>query len=344
MSCLSEDRESAQEVVNVLDQGSTSSLEAPPTSMEDDILDFKAESVQGVIAKEIAEGPMTIVYSENEAEMVEATFSEASFVSADHLVNNSLQLESVLVDEPIEDAAIEEMTQEMTMPKLEENISQVGDIGRSESNYVENTEHQMALYSNLEVEASKPAFRQKDQLSNEKLKKILRKWKEQALIKRETREQKLYLASVALSSLSLGPPIRLSGTQTSHATGNLDIDQAARKRYSRWSKSWSRLNVSEVVAATLSARNPYAKCICWKLVVYIQEIIFENHTYDLATKWLHSKLLGSNAEDDYDELVLSSPNLSIWKKWIAPQISPQQTCCLPVIRSNDWQWHAKLRR
>ncbi|KAM0947738.1 putative proteasome component (PCI) domain-containing protein [Dioscorea sansibarensis] len=335
ISCLREDREFAPDIVSMVDQGATSSLEPLPATIEDEMLDFKAESIE-VVTPEIDEGAATVVSGEHEGDMVEATFSEASFIRVDPFVRNSMPLEYDLVDEPIEDSPGEGMTEEMSMPKFEENIIQNGAIGRSDSNYVkksENSQHQMASDSKSEMMASKPTHQQKEKLSNEKMKIILRKWKQQALVQRETRERKLFLASVALSSLSLGPPIRFCQPRPNHATGSLDIDQAARNRFSRLTKSWSRLNVSELVAASLSARNPYAKCICWKLVVYVQGNVLENRTYDLASKWLLSKLRGNNTEEnDDDELIVSSSNLSIWKKWIDSQISPQQMCCLSVIR------------
>ncbi|KAH7666909.1 SAC3/GANP/THP3 protein [Dioscorea alata] len=334
ISCLREDREFAPNIVSMMDQGATSSLEALPATVEDEMPDFEAESIE-VVTSELDEEAATVVSGEHEGDMVEATFSEASFIPVDPFARNLMPVEYDLVDEPIEDSPGEGMTEEMSMPKFEENIIQNGAIGRSNSNYVkesENSEHEIASDSKSEMVASKPTHQQKEKLSNEKLKNILRKWKQQALVQRDTRERKLFLARVALSSLSLGPPIRFSQPQPNHATGSLDIDQAARNRFSRLSKSLSRLNVSELVAATLSARNPYAKCICWKLVVYIQGNVLENHTYDLASKWLLSKLRGNNMEEDDDELIVSSSNLSIWKKWIDSQISPQQTCCLSVIR------------
>ncbi|KAK9161393.1 hypothetical protein Syun_007734 [Stephania yunnanensis] len=47
----------------------------------------------------------------------------------------------------------------------------------------------------------------------------------------------------------------------------LDIDDAMRERRKRQARSWSRLNVSSVIAEILSKRNPDARCLCWKLIV-----------------------------------------------------------------------------
>ncbi|EHA8587819.1 putative SAC3 family protein B [Cocos nucifera] len=59
----------------------------------------------------------------------------------------------------------------------------------------------------------------------------------------------------------------------------------------------------------------------------------------LASRWLLSKLMGSGEEND--EVVVSSPHLSIWKKWINKNSSSSkwvnrnsslEACCLSIIR------------
>lgn len=176
ISCLGEDREFAPNIVSMVDQGATSSLEALPATVEDEMLDFEAESIE-VVTPDVDEEVATVVSGEHEGDMVEATFSEASFIPVDPFARNLMPVEYDLVDEPIEDSPGEGMTEEMSMPKFEENIIQNGAIGRSDSNYVkesENSEHQMASDSKSEVVASMPTHQQKEKLSNEKLKNILR--------------------------------------------------------------------------------------------------------------------------------------------------------------------------
>ncbi|XP_058084002.1 SAC3 family protein B isoform X2 [Magnolia sinica] len=166
-----------------------------------------------------------------------------------------------------------------------------------------------------------------------KLKLMLRIWKRRSLKLREIREQRQLEATAALNSLSLGVPILKDEVQRIHAT-ELNIDRVVRERLDRHVKSWSRMNVSEVVVQILGERNPDAKCLCWKLIVCSQtndsgghKSMQKNQTNNVAGTWLLSKLMGIRSEDD-DELAVCSSGLSIWKKWV---LSPQ-ICCLSVIR------------
>lgn len=121
--------------------------------------------------------------------------------------------------------------------------------------------------------------------------------------------------------------------QRSYA-GELNIDDVVRERFSVHRKSWSRLNISEVVVPVLKERNPGSKCICWKLIACSQvndiagdrstQTIQSNH---LAGTWLRSKLMSSRNEVN-NELLISSSGLSIWSKWV----SDPQICCLSIIR------------
>lgn len=114
-----------------------------------------------------------------------------------------------------------------------------------------------------------------------------------------------------------------------HASSKLDIDYIARERYVRHGKSWSTLNASELVAPILSAKNPNARCLCWKLLVCVQGAVSTGQTNLLASRWLLSKLMGSGKEND--DLIVSLSHLSIWKKWINRN-SSSEACCLSVIR------------
>ncbi|MCL7037117.1 hypothetical protein MKW94_003534 [Papaver nudicaule] len=178
-----------------------------------------------------------------------------------------------------------------------------------------------------EDEEEAKLVQQKIEAATAKLKLVLRIWKRRSSKQKQEREQRQLEAIAALNSLSIGPPIRRSKTKLSHA-GQLNIDRLLRERRERHGKSWSRLNVSEVVATILGERNPDAKCLCWKLILCCQTSSAQ--TNPAAASWLQSKLLGIGNEND-DELAFSSPGLSIWKKW-AVSNSSKDLCCLSVIR------------
>ncbi|PIA39351.1 hypothetical protein AQUCO_02600065v1 [Aquilegia coerulea] len=175
------------------------------------------------------------------------------------------------------------------------------------------------------------------EVAQAKLKLILRKWKRVSLKRKELREQRQLAANAALSLLTLGPPMQQIRAPSSHVRG-LDIDRASRERRERHQKSWSRLNVSEVVGGILSERNPDAKCLLWKLIVCSQPNVTEgdrfvqrSQTNHSASLWLHSKIMGVRKDND-DELAVSSPDMSIWKKWVTHQCDRSSICCLSLIR------------
>ncbi|PKU80555.1 SAC3 family protein B isoform X1 [Dendrobium catenatum] len=185
--------------------------------------------------------------------------------------------------------------------------------------------------SELESESLLPLFSHKEEAKKEILKLILRKWKKQAAMRRENREQKEFLTSAALSSLSIGPPTGQIEYPQTRCYEILDIDAISRARHGKIGNSWSRLNISDLVAPIMVARNPFAKLICWKLVLLVQPCDPDNQNHQLALDWLFFKLLGPSKEHD-TELVVSSSGLSIWKKWSDPYGGSPQTCCLSVIR------------
>lgn len=120
--------------------------------------------------------------------------------------------------------------------------------------------------------------------------------------------------------------------------GVFDIDDAVRERWKKQKLSWSILNVSEVVASTLSRKNVDEKCICWKLVVCSQM----NNAGDLderaqdsrfaASSWLLSKLMPSKAND----LVFSSSFLSIWKSWLSDETGVDISCFLSIVKDANF--------
>lgn len=99
-----------------------------------------------------------------------------------------------------------------------------------------------------------------------------------------------------------------------------------RERYEKQENSQSRLNVSNIVADTLGSRNPDAKCLCWKIILCSQ--VSSGYEMGTAGLWLTSKFMTSSDDD----VVISYPGLTIWRKWIPSQSGIDPTCCLSVIR------------
>lgn len=119
-----------------------------------------------------------------------------------------------------------------------------------------------------------------------------------------------------------------------------DIDHVMSERHEIEERSWSVLNASDVVAAKLIEKNQDAKFLCWKLVlcsqyetVHEDNVQFQNEAaLSAADSWLRHKLMPPNSDGDND-LLLSSPDLAIWRSWNSTQSSTDATCCLSVIRS-----------
>ncbi|KAK6930079.1 hypothetical protein RJ641_004173, partial [Dillenia turbinata] len=179
-----------------------------------------------------------------------------------------------------------------------------------------------------------------EEVAGAKLKLFLRIWKRRASKRRELREKKHLAALAALDSLSLGPPIYPIKEQPS-TFHEFNIDRVARERFEKHARSWSRLNVSDVVADTLEERNPDARCLCWKIIVCFQTKLLESHGSRIAnlaaSSWLPSKLMPC-LNDEYDEeLVISSPGLSIWKRWLPSQHSAGETCCLSIVKHANFE-------
>lgn len=61
-----------------------------------------------------------------------------------------------------------------------------------------------------------------------------------------------------------------------------------------------------------------------------------SQTVQLSTcPWLLSKIMPSRRDDD-DDLVVSSPGLSIWKKWVPGESYTDLTCCLSVVKDANF--------
>ncbi|KAK4283579.1 hypothetical protein QN277_000515 [Acacia crassicarpa] len=167
-----------------------------------------------------------------------------------------------------------------------------------------------------------------EEIAAAKLKLFLRLWRRRASKLRMLREQRQSAANAALDSLSLGPPIRHYVDQPSNFD-KFDIDKAMTERYEKQEKSWARLNLSEMVGEILSRRNSGVKCLCWKIILCSQ--MDRGHKMGSVGSWLISKLMPSSDED----VVISSPGLTIWKKWVPGQCGADPTCCFSVIRDTS---------
>ncbi|KAK2982707.1 hypothetical protein RJ640_016369 [Escallonia rubra] len=181
-----------------------------------------------------------------------------------------------------------------------------------------------------------------EEVTEAKLKLILRVWRRRSLKKKELRKQKQLAASAALSSLSLGPLIQHYNEQPS-PSGEFNINHVMNERYEKHERSWSRLNISEVIAANLGRRNPDAKALCWKLILCSQMDDLggdrseeRSHiSHMTAGQWVYSKLMPARDSGD-DDLLISSPGLSIWKKWVHDLSDGDSTCCLSVIKDANF--------
>ncbi|KAF7837198.1 SAC3 family protein B [Senna tora] len=172
---------------------------------------------------------------------------------------------------------------------------------------------------------------QDEEIAVAKLKLFLRLWRRQASKSKMLREQRHFAANAALDLISLGSPIR-PYLDKPGIFDKFDIDIAVRERHAKQEKSWARLNVSDTVADILSRRNPGAKCLCWKIVLCSQ--MNSGYKMGATALWLISKLMPSNDDD----VVVSSPGLTIWKKWLPSQSGAYTTptCCLSVIRDTTF--------
>ncbi|KFK38068.1 hypothetical protein AALP_AA3G065600 [Arabis alpina] len=178
-----------------------------------------------------------------------------------------------------------------------------------------------------------------EEVATAKLKLIIRLWKRWSSRQSELRERRQLAAAAALNSLSLGPPIRFNKTDHSRPCGEFDIDQTMRRRFEEHKKSWSILNISDVIADIVIGRSPDSKCICWKVILCTQTKSVNTatstcqDTQSAASRWLLSKLI-PHAEHSLpdDNLLFSVPGVSVWNKWVANGSNSDIKCCLSVAR------------
>ncbi|KAL0799485.1 hypothetical protein Bca101_054660 [Brassica carinata] len=175
-----------------------------------------------------------------------------------------------------------------------------------------------------------------EEVAKAKLKLMIRLWKRWSSRQSQLRERRQLAAAAALNSLSLGTPIRFSKTDQSRPCGEFDIDQAMKRRFEEREKSWSRLNISDVIADILLERNPDSKCICWKVILFTQAKSVNSSsqdTHSAASRWLLSKLIPHTEHSVSDDnLLFSAPGVSVWNKWVASGSDSHSRCCLSVAR------------
>ncbi|KAL8139594.1 hypothetical protein V2J09_005615 [Rumex salicifolius] len=169
-----------------------------------------------------------------------------------------------------------------------------------------------------------------EEVAKAKIRLFLRLWKRRCATKRELREQNRLAANAALNSLSVGPPIQHK-QERRNSYERFDIDEMMNKRYKKHEESWSRFCVSDLVTDVLCIKNPRSSCICWKVVVCTNIGLSGHAIYSSSDKWLHSKLMPSTEDEFSNDLVISSPGLAIWRKWVNEQ--SQSACCMSVIKS-----------
>ncbi|XP_057519850.1 SAC3 family protein B isoform X2 [Amaranthus tricolor] len=192
-------------------------------------------------------------------------------------------------------------------------------------------------FSNVQEKVDDVADNHDKEVSEAKLRLLLRLWRRRFLRKKYIREQNRISANAALSSLNLGPPIRQCQEKPTMFP-KLNIDQAMNKRYKKRQLSLARWNVSEVVSSNLAKKNENSNCICWKVITFSW---LQHGRSDLEARgsasclsleeWLHYKLIPVRKEEAEDDLVVSAPGLSVWRKW-ASDHSGHLRCCFSVIK------------
>ncbi|KAF3784119.1 SAC3 family protein B [Nymphaea thermarum] len=250
--------------------------------------------------------------------------SNENVVNYQH-ISTSNEVDGILFDSDMDQSPENEST---------ENI-------RNEEDQEASISHDDVLEESLKLQ--KELFEQEElmkeriEAARAKLRFFLRLWKRRSSKRKEQRELQRLMSSAALNSLSLGPPI-LQKKLPLHPSVEFKLDNIVKERKQRWRKSWSRVNVSEVVLQLLHQKNLQSKCICWKLVLSIRTKQIEQHfsashkQYNqLVASWLVSKLMCCE-NDTEDEMIVSTSDLSIWKEWARLQSNSQQVCCLSVLR------------
>ncbi|OVA11392.1 SAC3/GANP/Nin1/mts3/eIF-3 p25 [Macleaya cordata] len=348
----------AKEVKKVISDKSPKAARFVKTkgSLDEEMLDFKDDSSTRLVSQvqPVFVTPLTTNQSGSDHQVSEMSSIPWNVPSSHFAPSLPATIRRVTEQDTPPNHSLEMSPSSYVKPTPRQTVSRTLSIDRSQGSYVDslvkNSAHQAVvitpqenvvamivpqeveieefILTDEEVEDEEAKMVQQEiEAATAKLKLILRMWKRRSSKQRELREQQQLATNAALNSLSLGPPIRQNKTQLTHV-GELNIDRVLRERSERHGRSWLRLNVSEVVASILSERNPDAKCLCWKLILCSQ---MRSTQTNPAGPWLLSKLMGIRNEND-DELAVSSPGLSVWKKWVISGSSNPPLCCLSIIR------------
>ncbi|MCO5568649.1 hypothetical protein L7F22_022348 [Adiantum nelumboides] len=163
---------------------------------------------------------------------------------------------------------------------------------------------QLVIADNHEEKRKKQAAL-KAEVNVVKVRLLLRKWRERAVLKAKERQMRQQKLEAALSSFHVGLPVQdVEKVLFSKHTHNnflsttvmeLDLLQTQNKRLERIEEMWSELDVSGVVASILKNKNPTCKFLCWKLVICCHVRNDSDNTvhcrYDKSGNWLLAKLL-----------------------------------------------------
>ncbi|XP_010679374.2 SAC3 family protein B isoform X2 [Beta vulgaris subsp. vulgaris] len=179
-----------------------------------------------------------------------------------------------------------------------------------------------------------------EEVAEAKLRLLLRLWRRRYVRKKYLHEQNRLAANAALSSLSLGPPIwRNQDKPTPYR--KLSIDQAMNERSEKHQLSLARWNVSDVVASKLAEINENSNCICWKLITFSWS---QDARSDMEARspvshlslddWLRYKLIPASKEEAVEDLVISAPRLSVWRKWASDKFGDLR-CYFSVIEDTQ---------
>ncbi|KAL5984520.1 hypothetical protein ACLOJK_018625 [Asimina triloba] len=286
-------------------------------AVDEDMPDFEDNSSPSIennvqLVLETPNGPR----GENHSEM-----ADLYFLPVDSFGYHLQPVELGTVNKPSIDAIIES-SREKTIYSPRNALLPQSAIGRLFQNETPMVERAAPKLSTKDNENEAMMLCQKDEAAAAKLRLMLRFDVEAAFTKTKGDSRTTPVGSKCCTEF----------TQVGHAA-DLNINHVVMERLDRHTKSWSTMNVSEVVMGMLGEKNCNTKCICWKLIVSSQsneierQEMLKNQADDVSARWLLAKVMGARNEDD-DELAVSSPGLSIWKKWAYNR----QACCLSVIR------------
>eukprot|EP00250_Pteridium_aquilinum_P020252 c24765_g1_i1 orf=235-5052(+) len=188
----------------------------------------------------------------------------------------------------------------------------------------------------------------KAELDRDKVRLLLRKWRERAVHNAEERQWRQQKLEAALRSFHVGLPAQSSekvffskDILGNHAgalaanTMDLDFMQTEDRRSDKIKRMWTELDVIGVVASVLKLKNPSCKFLCWKLVMYSHV-----HDSDLKVKgrhdkcgeWLLAKILHQMPSERVDNDGIFSAGISDDSVYVAGQLNEMKTPVVYVAR------------